>query len=139
MLFIKSAFPSPQKREKGEAFLFFCISNDSLFAVRAYRHNLDLYAQLFFKERKISIEFFREFIFTLHFCHISLPSRKFHIDRLYLIGYVVREVSSTSLFIMINLVTPLTIIEYFSATRSTHPQRRLRPVTEPNSWPSVQI
>ena len=52
---------------------------------------------------------------------------------------IVSNVSSTSLFIMISLVTPFTIIEYLKATRSIHPQRRLRPVTEPNSCPRVHI
>ena len=52
---------------------------------------------------------------------------------------IVSKVSSTSLFIIINLVTPFIITEYFSATRSIHPQRRLRPVTEPNSCPKVHI
>lgn len=32
-------------------------------------------------------------------------------------------------------LTPLIITAYLSATRSIHPQRRLRPVTEPNSCP----
>ena len=52
---------------------------------------------------------------------------------------MVSKESSTSLFIIINLVTPFIITEYFNATRSIHPQRRLRPVTEPNSCPNVHI
>ena len=31
------------------------------------------------------------------------------------------------------------MMAYFKATRSIQPQRRLRPVTEPNSCPNVQI
>ena len=52
---------------------------------------------------------------------------------------MVSKVSSTSLFIIINLVTPFTITEYFNATKSIHPQRRLRPVTAPNSCPNAPI
>ena len=36
-------------------------------------------------------------------------------------------------FIMMSCVTPLIMIEYLSATMSSHPQRRSRPVTAPYS------
>src|SRR5690554_2170599 len=43
--------------------------------------------------------------------------------------------SNTSLFIITNLVTPFSLIVYLSATKSIHPHRRGRPVTEPYSLP----
>ena len=46
---------------------------------------------------------------------------------------IVSKVSNTSLFIMINWLTPLIITAYFKATKSIQPQRRLRPVTAPMS------
>ena len=46
---------------------------------------------------------------------------------------------NTSAFIIINWVTPLIIIAYFKAGRSIQPQRRGRPVVEPNSLPSWRI
>ena len=59
--------------------LFFGISDNCLFTVRTDRYNLDRNFQLFFQERDVSIELFGKFVFTLHFRHIDIPTRHFHI------------------------------------------------------------
>ena len=46
---------------------------------------------------------------------------------------------STSAFIMKSRVTPLTIMAYFSAGRSSHPHRRGLPVVDPYSLPRSRI
>lgn len=82
-------------------------------------------------------EFFGELIFALHFSHIRHPSGKFGIYRLQIFFDIIREiidlltiqsvvtqvdwkVSSTSSLIIMSLVTPLTITEYFKAN-ANHP------------------
>ena len=59
--------------------LFFGISDNCLLTVRTDRYNLDRNFQLFFQERDVSIELFGKFVFTLHFRHIDIPTRHFHI------------------------------------------------------------
>src|SRR6478735_1561641 len=50
----------------------------------------------------------------------------------------VLKASSTSAFVIITLVTPLSMQVYFKATRSIHPQRRGLPVVAPNSLPVLR-
>ena len=47
---------------------------------------------MFFQESQISIEFFREFIFALHLCHICLPARQFCIYRLHTFSDIIWEI-----------------------------------------------
>src|SRR5690606_10359304 len=53
--------------------------------------------------------------------------------------FKVSKPERTSPFIIINLVTPLTWQAYFNATKSSQPQRLGRPVTAPNSFPTLAI
>ena len=128
--------------------LFFGISDNCLLTVRTDRYNLDRNFQLFFQERDVSIELFGKFVFTLHFRHIDIPTRHFHIygfdafidfKRKLCCFFAIDFISNASLYcfeaIMISFVTPLIMIAYFSATKSIQPQRRSRPVTAPYSCP----
>src|SRR5690606_14317975 len=51
----------------------------------------------------------------------------------------VSKPDNTSPFIIYKAVTPFTSTAYFNATKSNHPQRRARPVTDPNSLPTFAI
>ena len=64
-----------------QSMLFLRIAFDGLFAVGTYRYNLHRHTELFFQERQISVEFFGEFVFALHLCHIRLPAGQFHVHR----------------------------------------------------------
>src|SRR6218665_3232215 len=52
---------------------------------------------------------------------------------------MVGKISSTSAFIISTSVTPFTIKEYLRAGKSSQPQRRGRPVVEPNSFPCLRM
>src|SRR5690606_8671594 len=53
--------------------------------------------------------------------------------------FKVSKPDKTSPFIMYKAVTPFTSTAYFNATKSNQPQRRARPVTEPNSLPTFAM